>query len=386
VGIGGCGASALYHLAKRGVHAIGIDRFEPGHDRGSSHGDTRVIRQAYFEHPDYVPLLLRAYDGWRNLENETGTKLLDLCGLLLLGPPKGEILRGARLAMKRHGAPLETVDRNDFRHRFPAIALPEEFEAAWEPLGGYLKVEDCVRSYARRAVELGAELRTGESILTWSAGEGGVRVETDRAIYEADRLVLCPGAWAPTLLPGIAERAQIKILRKVLLWYPRQSEEASLPGHTFFAELPYGAFYGFPCLDGQTVKLAEHTGGDSVAEPLQLDRGRRETDSIGPDRFVSEVLPGLRVEATRHAVCMYTMTRDAHFLLDHHPDHPNVVFAAGFSGHGFKFMSALGEILSELAIDGHTPSPIDFLSIDRFPPRALTTRADARIRQLGSSK
>jgi len=371
LGVGGCGASALYHLAKRGVRTIGIDRFEPGHDRGSSHGDTRIIRQAYFEHPDYVPLLHRAYDGWKELENETGAELLDLCGLLLLGPPEGEILRGARLATERHGAPLEHLDRIDVAKRFPAVALPEEFAAAWEPLGGYLRVEDCVKTYAHRAVELGADLRIGETILGWSANKTnnrrGVRVETDQGVYEADRLVLCPGAWAPALLPDIAERSRMKVLRKVLLWYPRRNERAPAPDHTFFVDLPFGAFYGFPCLDGRAVKLAEHTGGGIVEDPLELDRSLRENDSIGPDRFVGEVLPGLVPQATRHTICMYTMTQDAHFLLDHHPAHPNVVFAAGFSGHGFKFMSALGEILSELTLDGHTSSPIDFLGIDRFP-------------------
>jgi sarcosine oxidase len=375
VGVGGCGASALYHLAKRGVRVIGLDRFEPGHDRGSSHGDTRIIRQAYFEHPDYVPLLRRAYDGWKHLEDETGEKLLDLCGLLLLGTPESQVLRGARLASERHGAALEHVDRKDVAQRFPAIALPEDFEAAWEPLGGHLRVERCVKSYARRAVELGADLHVGETVLTWSATSQSVRVETDRAIYEADRLVLCPGAWAPGLLPDVARQAKMQVLRKLLFWYPRRDDRSPVPDHTFFVELPFGAFYGFPCLDGQSVKLAEHTGGSVVDDPIELDRQRREGDSVGPDRFVGEVLPGLDARATRHAVCMYTMTRDAHFLVDYHPRQSNVVFAAGFSGHGFKFMSALGEILCELALDGQTPSPIDFLGIGRFDTPSSRNRS-----------
>jgi sarcosine oxidase len=146
-GVGGCGASALYHLARRGVTALGIDRFAPGHDRGSSHGDTRVIRQAYFEHPDYVPLLRRAYDLWYEIEQDADTPLLDLCGLLLMGPPGGEVIRGARIAAERYDAPLEAVERTDFSSRFPAFSLPESLEAAWEPLGGLLRVEDCVRTY-----------------------------------------------------------------------------------------------------------------------------------------------------------------------------------------------------------------------------------------------
>jgi sarcosine oxidase len=365
-GVGGCGASALYHLARRGIDAFGIDRFEPGHDRGSSHGDTRVIRQAYFEHPDYVPLLRRAYELWKEIEQDSDVKLLELCGLLLMGPSDGEMLGGARLATARHGAPLEALDRAEVARRFPAFALPEDFEAAWEPLGGYLRVEDCVRTYARHATRLGARLRSGESIRSWTADARGVRVETDREVYEAERLVLCPGAWAPTLLPEVAARAELRVLRKVLLWYPRRNQQVAVPDHTFFVELPYGAFYGFPCLDGRTVKLAEHTGGEVVDEPLTLDRELRPADSAGPARFIADVLPGLAAQPARHTVCMYTMTRDAHFVVDHHPQHPNVVFAAGFSGHGFKFMSALGAILCELAIDGQTSSPIDFLGLSRF--------------------
>jgi len=365
-GVGGCGASALYHLAKRGVSVIGIDRFDPGHDRGSSHGETRVIRQAYFEHPDYVPLLKRAYESWLEIEAESGAKLLDLCGLLLLGPPEGEVLRGARIAAERHDAPLEPVQRSDFQARFPAFALPERFEAAWEPLGGLLHVEDCVRSYARLAVARGAQLRSGESIVGFRADAGGVHVETDRDVYEAERLVLCPGAWAPALLPDLARLAGARVLRKVLLWYPRRSAKALLPDSTFFVELPYGAFYGFPCLDGRTVKLAEHTGGDPIGDPLQVDRALHPADHSGPARFVDELLPGASPEPVRHAVCMYTMTRDAHFLVDRHPEHRNVFFAAGFSGHGFKFMSAMGAILCELAVDGETASPIDFLGLGRF--------------------
>ncbi len=227
-------------------------------------------------------------------------------------------------------------------------------------------MEDCVRTYATRAQALGAELRTGESISHWSANDRGVRVETNREVYEAERLVLCPGAWAKDLLAGIAERARLRVLRKVLLWYPRRNANAAFPDSTFFVELPYGGFYGFPCLDGRTIKLAEHTGGEVVPDPLALDRDLRWDDSAGPDRFIGDILPGLAPKPVRHAVCMYTMSDDQHFVVDRHPAHANVVFAAGFSGHGFKFMSALGAILCELVIDGHTPSPIGFLGLERF--------------------
>lgn len=363
-GVGGCGASALYHLARRGVRAIGIDRFPPGHDRGSSHGDTRVIRQAYFEHPDYVPLLRRAYDLWREIEDDADATLLELCGLLLMGPPEGEALAGCREASEKYGVPLDEVDAAAVVDRFPSVRLADGLSAVWEPLGGYLRVEECVRTYARRAVEQGAQLRTGESIVGWEAHGDHVMVRTDAATYEADRLVLCPGAWAPDVLGDVG--AAFQILRKVLLWYPRQNDSAALPDHAFFFELPYGLFYGFPSIDGATVKLAEHSGGGEVGDPLAVDRALSAPDHAAPDRFVRDALPGVTPSVAQHAVCLYTMTKDGHFVVDTHPEHENVVFAAGFSGHGFKFMSAMGAILAELAVDGRTDSSIDFLGVSRF--------------------
>ena len=365
-GVGGCGASALYHTARRGLRAVGIDRFAPGHDRGSSHGDTRVIRQAYFEHPDYVPLLEDAYADWRALEEASGETLLETCGLLLLGPPEGEILAGARLAAAQHGAPLDDVDRAELSARFPSFRVPDAFEAAWEPLGGYLRVEDCVRTYARLAEQAGAEIRSGESIQGWEAGPAGIVLRTDRETYHAAALLLCPGAWAPTLLPEVASRVPLKILRKALLWCPRRKASSPVPDSTFFVEHPAGGFYGFPCLDGETVKLAEHTGGEGVTDPLMLDRSLHARDLAGPARFIHDVLPGLEARALRHAVCMYTMTPDGHFLIDQYPGHENVHFAAGFSGHGFKFMSVLGRILADLAAGEDGPSVIDFLRLSRF--------------------
>ena len=244
--------------------------------------------------------------------------------------------------------------------------MPADSVAAWEPTGGYLEVEACVRAYAQAAARHGATLRTGETILGFESGPEGVQVATDRATYSADRLVIAPGAWAPALLPDIRERAKLHVRRKVLAWYPRLDPKHPAPESTFFFERPYGAYYGFPCLDGETVKLAEHTGGATIDDPLALDRALHLEDVTGPARFVEEVMPSLDPDPSRHAVCMYTMTDDAHFVLDRHPAHERVVVAAGFSGHGFKFMSAIGAVLAELAIDGASTSPIGFLGLDRF--------------------
>ena len=185
---------------------------------------------------------------------------------------------------------------------------------------------------------------------------------------QRDRLVLCPGAWAPALLPEVAKVAELQVLRKVLLWYPWERADVAPPSSVWFAELPYGLFYGFPCLDGRTIKFAEHSGGDPAGDPLSLDRALGAEDRSGPERFSAEVLPSLSATPTRHETCMYTMTRDAHFAVDHYPGHDNVVFAAGFSGHGYKFMSSLGAVLCELALDGQSPSPVGFLGLERFGP------------------
>lgn len=363
-GVGGCGASTLHHLARRGVRVVGIDRFPPGHDRGSSHGETRVIRQAYFEHPDYVPLLRRAYDLWHEIQDDTGTALFEQCGLLTVGPGEGEILTGTRHASETYGVPLESVDSKELAHRYPSLCAPDGAEAVWEPLSGYLHVESCVRAYAERAVEQGAELRVGETILDWRRNGDHITVRTDTATYDTDRLILCPGAWASSLLGDLGLR--LEVLRKTLHWYPRRNATAGVPEHAFFFEMPYGLFYGLPSIDGRTVKLAEHSGGTVVVDPLTVDRTLAPADHAGLDRFVTDTVPGLAPTAHHHAVCLYTMTEDGHFLVDRHPAHENVFFAAGFSGHGFKFMSAMGAILAELAVDGRTESPIEFLGVGRF--------------------
>ncbi|EAQ96306.2 N-methyl-L-tryptophan oxidase [Congregibacter litoralis] len=367
-GVGGCGASALYHLARDGHRVIGFDRFEPGHDRGSSHGETRVIRQAYFEHPDYVPLLRRAYGLWTELEDESQASLMDLCGLLMIGPPGGEILGGSRLAAERYGVPVEDITVAECAERFPAFSIPEGSDVLWEPSGGYLKVEDCVRCYAGLAQKHGATLNTGEFILSFQSTGAGVEVQTNRGKYSADRLVLTAGAWAPQLLPAVAEAANLHVTRKVLAWYPIQAALPA-PTSTFFIERPHGSYYGFPCIDGKTVKLAEHSGGTPLDDPLALDRSLQTMDVHGPGKLIDDVFPSLSSSPVRHDVCMYTMSDDGHFVIDRDPENENVVFAAGFSGHGFKFMSAMGAVMAELAVDGQSTSEIEFLGLERFSNR-----------------
>jgi sarcosine oxidase len=373
LGVGGFGSGALYHLARRGLKVLGLEQFSPVHDRGSSHGETRIIRQAYYEHPDYVPLLLRGYELWNDLESETGKQVLFPVGLFLAGYPGGEVVPGTEHAAALHGLPLDCFTPEEARRRFPGYDFPDDFRIIFERQAGYLAVEECVRTHISAALQLGAELRSGETVLGWEVRRGTVHVRTDQGEYQAARLVITAGAWASQLLAGL--NVQLRVLRKFLGWFPTQSDvyNASEGNSTFVYELPGGKFfYGFPSIDGQAIKVAEHSGGDEVADPRQVDRSAHPVDVQNLAGFVRDYLPQVGTALDRHAVCLYTMSPDSHFVVDRHPQHPQVVFGAGFSGHGFKFTSVIGEALADLAADGKTALPIDFLSLARFAPKQKT--------------
>lgn len=366
-GTGGMGAAAAGHLARRGVSVLGLDRFPVAHDRGSSHGQTRLIRLAYYEHPDYVPLLQRSYDLWRDLECECGRRLLVESGLVMTGPPGCELVAGAERSARLHGLALERLAAADARRRWPALVVPDGWDVVHEARGGYLFVEECVRAYARAAERAGAELRQGVEVRGWHAEPGAVVVETDRGRIEAGRLVLCPGAWAADLLQ--LPRMPLRVLRKSLFWHePAAADRAvhaagALPCFAF--DTPAGFWYGFPALDDRGVKVAEHTGGREVTDPLAVDRDIDEGERRTAESFLGTHLPGARGRLTAHAACLYTMSPDSHFVVGLHPDESRVAIAAGFSGHGFKFASVMGEILADLALDGRTRHPIGFLSPSR---------------------
>jgi sarcosine oxidase len=365
LGVGGVGSAALLHLARRGVRALGIERFAPGHDRGSSHGQTRLIRQAYFEHPDYVPLVLRAFDLWRELEAAAGLQLYRQAGLLEIGPPDGEVIRGVRASAAAHGLKIENLSAAEAERRFPGFRVPGDFSAVFEEQAGYLLVERCVVAHANEAVRRGAELRVGETIRSWRPEGTGVIVETDRGKYGAGRLIITAGAWAGQLVGRLG--IPLVVLRKALYWFQARGDgyrvERGCPA--YYYELARGSYYGIPQIDEAGVKVAEHTGGAVVADPLSVDRGLDPDDQRRVADFVAEFLSDATSECTRHTVCLYTMSPDAHFVVDRHPEHPQVAFAAGLSGHGFKFTPVLGEALCQLALDGKSNLPIGFLSTGR---------------------
>lgn len=366
LGTGGVGSAALYHLARRGLRVLGLDRFPAGHDRGSSHGATRVFRQAYFEHPDYVPLLVRARALWQALSAQAAQPLLHEVGLLQVGPAAGQVLAGVRAAAGLHGLAIDNLSAGQAMQRFPAFRIPGHWEAVFEAGAGYLDVEDCVRAHLQAARQAGAVTLDHVTVRRWdTVGSAAVEVECDIGSFRAARLVVTAGAWAGDLLADLGLRLQV--LRKPTYWYP--ADDAALQVDrgcpTWLFETPEGVFYGFPQVDALGVKTARHSGGEVLADPLQLDRSLDRAEQASVEAFLARHLPGCGRPHLQHSTCMYTMSQDAHFVVDLHPQHPQVAFAAGLSGHGFKFASVLGEVLADLVMQGHTQLPIAFLSCQR---------------------
>ena len=351
LGVGAVGSAALYHLAQRGVSAVGVERFQPGHDRGSSHGDTRVIRKAYFEAPEYVPLLHRAYEGWARLEEESGESLFLKTGLVEIGPPDGYVVPGVLRAAKEHALDVEPLSAGALTERYKGLLVPEGMSGVYEADGGLLHVEACVAAHARLAEEAGATLLTGTSVARIERDGAGVALYTSAGVIRADALIVSAGAWAHKLLPELA--LPLKVKRKVLLWYPLQGDAAyqnrsDEGGVVFLYEFPEGVYYGFPSLDGRSLKVACHDDGGYLEAPLTLDRSLYPEDHAGVDAFLRAYMPGVMPGCPiRHAVCMYTMTPDLHMIVDRVPHLANAWFAAGLSGHGFKYSNALGEALVE---------------------------------------
>jgi sarcosine oxidase len=371
VGLGGMGSAAACELARRGKRVLGLERHERGHDRGSSHGGSRLIRQAYFEDPAYVPLVLRAYELWERLERETNKDLMTLCGGLMLGQRGSRVLEGSLLSAREHDLPCEVIEAEELRRRFPALAPTRETVALYEASAGFIDPGAAIDAQLDRAANLGAELRFEEPVVSWeAAGSGdGVRVETSAAVYEAERLVLVPGAWAPALLAEMG--LPLEPERRVICWFePEGDAEPFLPGTfpVFVWEPEDGnTFTCFPLVAGKRgVKSVFFRAGGAPCDPDALDRRVREDEIEFLRRYLDRYVPALAGRCLATDVCMYTNTPDEHFVIDLHPDHPQVSFASPCSGHGYKFATVIAEILADLATDGATRHPIEMFSSRRF--------------------
>lgn len=368
VGGGGFGSSAAYYAAKSGKKVLVIDRFDRGHNKGSSHGETRVIRKAYFEHPDYVPLLQQACKLWNKLEEVSQRDLIVPCGLMLNGPADCDLISGTRQAAVENGLDLEEVAEEEYEDRFPGFNIPEETETIYEVDGGFLNVEGCIDTYLAGAESRGVEFRWNEEVTHWESDGQNVKVWTKEETFEADSLIIAAGAWASQVLASLPNMPQLSVVRKVMYWFPVKSDayDYTYGSSCFCYQTPDGFFYGFPSIDGNVVKVCEHTGGTPVENPSELDTESHEADLLPVQNFLQRYMPEVDPHPESFEVCMYTKTPDEHFIIDQHPDYQNVSFGAGFSGHGFKFVSVLGKVLADLAIHYETDQPIQFLRLDRF--------------------
>lgn len=360
VGVGGWGSATLYHLARRGLKVCGIEQFGLGHDRGSSHGESRVIRMAYFMHPDYVPVLRRAYDLWRELETATGQKLMTLPGLLCLGEPDGPFIRGLETCYSTHEIPHERWTAGEARSHFPQFRITDDLSCYWDPLGGYLDADAAVRAHQQLAKRHGAAIYSDERVLNIEASGDGVSVRTANRTLHAGRAVITTGAFSSSLLPGF-----VTPTRKVLFWY-RTADPAAFTSERFpvwIAKVAGLNYYGFPSLDGATIKCAEDTGGQIVSDPREIAPELQPGDEDALRPFVQKLFGSQVGDRAAHKTCLYENTADRNFVIDQHPHRPNIVLAFGGSGHGFKFCSAVGEMAADLAEKGCSPLRPDIFAL-----------------------
>ncbi|MBF2072640.1 MAG: N-methyl-L-tryptophan oxidase [Synechococcales cyanobacterium C42_A2020_086] len=368
IGLGGMGSATAYQLAQRGKRVLGIEQFTSPHERGSSHGKSRIIRQAYFEHPAYVPLLQRAYELWQQIEHDTQQSLLTLTGGLMLGPPESATVAGSLHSAQQHDLPHEVWDAAEIHRRVPPLCPPPGTVALYERKAGILRPEVSIAAHLQRAAQLGADLHFQEPVLDWRTMDSGVEVTTAQGQYHAERLVITPGPWASHLLkldlPLVVER-------QVLYWFqPTTGIEPFLSDRLpiYIWETEDGVqFYGFPAHDSlhDGAKIAFFRMGQ-VCTPDTIDRTVYDSEIAKMRHYIDIYIPTLNGILLNTATCMYTNTPDTQFVIGLHPIYPQVVIASPCSGHGFKFASVVGEILADLALSGTTLHPLDLFAPDRF--------------------
>ena len=369
IGVGGMGSATLYHLARRGLRVLGIERYDIPNDMGSSHGITRIIRLAYYEHPSYVPLLRRAYELWRWLETETGEALLITTGSIDTSPKGNQVFEGSKSSCEVHGLPHEVLSGRDVNIRFPGYSLPEEHMALYQPDGGFLLPERCIVGHVSEAIKAGADVHGRERVAEWEPNGDGVKVITDRDTYMGVKLVICAGAWAGKLLPALSTLLSPE--RQVLAWIQPLEEELFRPEvfPVFNGIVEEGRFYAFPAYGIPGFKLGRYHHLGQVVDPDAMDQQVHPEDEELLRGFTARYFPRAAGPTMSLKTCMFTNSPDEHFILDTHPDLPQVSVAAGFSGHGFKFCSVVGEIMADLVQEGQSRHDLGLFGIGRFDTR-----------------
>jgi sarcosine oxidase len=378
IGLGGMGSAAAYRLAQRGLRVLGLDRHRPVHDQGSSHGSSRITRQAYFEDPAYVPLLLRAAELWPQIEADSGRTAVLWTGGLMLGRPDSRTVAGSLQSAQEWKLPHEVLDAAEIGRRFPTMAPAPDEIALYERGAGLVIPEESVAAHLALATRAGADLHHEEPVINWRATPGGgVEVTTPAARYQAARLAVCPGPWAPELLADLG--VPFGVERQVQYWWAPAADPARFGAdrHPIYIwEAADGQqFYGFPSFadpvggPAEGVKVAMFRRGQACT-PETIDRTVHPEEVAAMRDFVAPRMPDLPGTLLKSVTCMYTNTPDEHFVIARHPRHEQVVVACGFSGHGFKFVPVVGEIVADLVTDGGTAHPIGLFDPKRFAPSA----------------
>jgi sarcosine oxidase len=370
IGLGVMGSAALAALARRGRRVVGVDRHAAGHDRGSSHGATRIIRLGYFEHPSYVPLLRAAYPLWRALEARSGRSLLAVTGIVEIGLPSSELVAGTLRSSRLHGLPHEVLDTPSLMKRFPAFRVPSDFIGVFQPDGGFVRAEPTVEALQALARDAGAELRDEVRVLAVEPHREGVRVKTAQGDVLAGRAIVAAGPWLKSLLPELP--VPIRVTRQVLGWFEPVEAAALFAAErfpVFLLQNPDGVFYGFPA-DANGVKVArhihEHHHFDEAVDPDRHDRTVSAADEAAIRLVLAAHLPAANGRLTAAKTCLYTMAPDGDFILDRLPECPAIIVASPCSGHGFKFAPVIGEILADLVVTGTTAHDISRFALARF--------------------
>ncbi len=372
VGVGGMGSAAVYHLAKRGQRVLGLEQYDIPHQQGSSHGISRIIRLAYYEHPSYVPLLHRAYELWWALERTVQERLLHVTGAMNIGTETSEVFAGALKSVQEHNLTHEILEAEAVRRRFPGYGLQAPLMALYEPQAGLLAAERCIVAHVTAALQHGAEIHGRETVEGWETSDAGVQVRTNRGIYQAERLVLTAGAWTHRLLAPYHGVLQPE--RQVLIWMqPRVPSAFHMDAFpVFILDVEEGHFYGLPIYGIPGFKIGRfHHLEQLVDDPATMDRGFHPEDEALLRELVRRYFPDGEGPILSTATCMFTNSPDGHFVIDVHPEDPRVVFAGGFSGHGFKFCPVIGEILADLAEGDATRHDISLFSAARLAPSAV---------------
>lgn len=373
-GLGSMGAPTCYYLARRGYKVLGIEQFDISHELGSHTGQSRIIRKAYFEHSDYVPLLTRAYENWSELEKETGEQVYFKTGLAYFGLPTAAMVSGTKRSADLYNIPLEAIDDNIRQQHYPQFSIPAGFEGVFEPDAGFLTPEKAIRLYAMQAIQNGATIHTKEKLVNWKKDGNSVVVSTDKNTYHCNKLILTAGAWSPKLFPGFSNT--LNVTRQFIAWIkPKKWEDFLLGNFPCWliadSQVP-GCYYGFPVLPTESfgepygLKTAHHYPGD-ITNPDHVNRQTTKKDIENIMYAMDKYFPGVFESIIAEKTCLYTNTPDEDFIIDKLPgfeDHVSI--ACGFSGHGFKFASVVGEILADLATEGRTNLPIEFLRAGRF--------------------